>query len=409
MSERSTQRGATPRPARLRSDEERVASEAPGIAHCHMVVAATPHQVFEALSDGSRYAEWVVGATEIEAEDDRFPAEGAEIAPRVGVDPVSTDGTTEVTGVDEDHRLELLAHVEPLGRARITFDLRPVPGGTLVVMEEEAIDDDVRGALGRRATRAVRARNAETLWRLKVLVERDLSAPDLARQLGSSRHPAARVPDHLGAATARVFAWASGLRNDRVFHPKGSTFSGTARLRDEAVGLLAARAEVEAVVRVSRGIGLPHPLPDFNGVAIRLVDAHGEGRDQDLLLVSSPRLPIARHLLLPVPFLGWSGTGSVLPYRTPAGLVVFGASRLGASTLDSLGGSLPSDLELSAASLLGEWRQMARLTLTEQVDETSGDALRFDPWHTGPDLLPAGLPNRLRLAAYAASQAARRP
>lgn len=409
MSEPSTDRGSDRGADPLRADEDRVATEPPSRAHCEMVVAATPHQVFAALSDGSRYAEWVVGATEIEAEDDRFPAEGSEITPRVGVDPVSTDGTTEVTGVDADHRLELLAHVEPLGRARITFDLRPVPDGTLVVMEEEAIDDDLRGALGRRATRAVRARNAETLWRLKVLVERDVVGDDQVQQVGSSRHPAARVPDALGAATARTFAWASGLRNDRVFHPKGATFNATARLEQEAVGLLADRAELDAVVRVSRGIGLPHPLPDFNGVAIRLVDAHGKGRDQDLLLVSAPRPPIARHVLLPVPLLRWSGTGSILPYRTPDGLVVFGASPLDASTVGSLGRSLPATLELSAASLLGEWRPMARLTLEGRLDAATSDALRFDPWHTGPDLLPAGLPNRMRLAAYAASQAARRP
>ena len=409
MSEPSTQRGPTHGVDPLRPDEDRVATEPPSRAHCQMVVAATPHQVFAALSDGSRYAEWVVGATEIEAEDDRFPAQGTEITPRVGVDPVSTDGTTEVTGVDEDHRLELLAHVEPLGRARITFELQPVLDGTLVVMEEEAIDDDVRGALGRRATRAVRARNAETLWRLKLLVERDLVRDDHAHQVGSSRHPAARVPDTLGAATARAFAWASGLRNDRVFHPKGTSFTATARLEDEAIGLLADRAEVDAVVRVSRGIGLPHPLPDFNGVAIRLVDAHGEGRDQDLLLVSAPRLPITRHLLLPVPLLRWSGTGSILPYRTPEGLVVFGASPLDASTVEALGKSLPSTLELSAASLLGEWRPMARLTLEARLAAASGEALRFDPWHPGPALLPAGLPNRMRLAAYTASQAARRP
>ena len=410
MEERSAGREGTTDDDRLRPNEDPVAGEPPSRAHSEMVVAASPHQVFAALSDGSRYAEWVVGAAEIEAEDDRFPAEGAEITPRVGVDPISAEGTTEVTGVDADHRLELLAHVEPLGRARISFELCPVPGGTLVVMEEEAIDDDVRGELGRRATRAVRARNAETLWRLKMLVERDVAVHgDGAPAVGSSRHPAALVPDSLSTATARAFAWASGLRNDRVFHPRGTSFAATAHLAEEAVGLLADRSELEAYVRVSRGIGLPHPLPDFNGIAIRLLDAHGEGHDQDLLLVSAPRLPVVRHLLLPVPLLNWSGTSSILPYRTPHGMVVFATSPLEAATVSGLGGSLPTELTLLMAAPLGEWRRVAQLTVREELDEASGDALRFDPWHTGPDLLPAGLPNRLRLPAYAASQAARRP
>ena len=408
MSERAEHQEPGPsEEAELRQGEDRVAAEPASRAHSSMVVAATPHQVFEVLADGSSYAEWVVGATEIESEDPSFPRRGASITPRVGLDPVSTEGTTEVTGVDPDHRLELLAHVEPLGRARISFELLPDPAGTLVVMEEEAIDDDVRGELGRRATRAVRARNAETLWRLKVLVERRAGGDEHSPR--SSTHPAARVPDALGAATARAFAWASGLRNDRIFHPKGEAFAAEARLEDEAVGLLADRAEVDAVVRVSRGIGLPHPLPDFNGVAIRMLDAHGEGLDQDLLLVSAPRIPVARHLLLPVPWLSWSGTSSILPYRTPNGLLLFGAEPVDAPSVHALGQHLPTTIRVMAAEPLGPWRQFAELRLHEALDHASSEALRFDPWHTGAELLPATLPNRLRQAAYAASQAARRP
>src|SRR5690606_18992483 len=150
----------------------------------------------------------------------------------------------------------------------------------------------------------------------------------------SSTNRAASLPDVVAAGTARVFAWASGLRNDRVFHPRGVSFAGTAELTPDAVGLFGERRELEVIVRASRGIGLPHPLPDFNGVAVRLLDAHGEGRDQDLLLVSAPTPPVARHLLVPAPFLGWTGYSSLLPYRTPAGLRVYGARRLDAPTVE---------------------------------------------------------------------------
>jgi hypothetical protein len=61
------------------------------------------------------------------------------------------------------------------------------------------------------------------------------------------------------------------------------------------------------------------------------------------------------------------------------------------------------------ALLLQRWQPAMEITLDERLDDADGEALRFDPWHTGDDLVPAGFLNRLRLPAYAASQAARRP
>jgi hypothetical protein len=54
-----------------------------------------------------------------------------------------------------------------------------------------------------------------------------------------------------------------------------------------------------ALLRFSRGAGLPEPLPDALGVAIKLPDAHGPGADQDLLLTSSSDRPLLRRLLFP--------------------------------------------------------------------------------------------------------------
>lgn len=379
-------------------------SEPPGRARCGIVVCAEPETVFAVLADGSRYAEWVVGASDVTGVDADFPAAGSAFRPEVGVRPVTTAGRTEVTAVDPGRRLELLATVQPLGRARIAFELRDHPAGTLVVMEEEPVDDDLRGAAARRATRAVRARNGETLWRLKEIVEQQAGPGPL----GSSTHPAAALPDGVASAAARVFSWASGLRNRRVFHPRGAALAGRAHLHPRAVGLLADRRELDAIVRVSRGVGLPDLLPDVNGLAVRLVDAHGPGHHQDLLLASSGRWPVARHLLVPVPLAGWTGYSSILPYRTPDGLRVYGAGPFGGAS--TAGAPVePVEVRLVGASVLGGWEPEADLTLTDPLDDATAEALRFDPWHTGPDLLPAGLLNRLRLPAYAASQAARRP
>ena len=375
-----------------------------GRARSAIAVAAPPEDVFAVLSDGRRYAEWVVGASEVGKVDPDFPAVGSAFHPRVGMQPLTAGGRTEVTAVDHGRRLELLATVPPFGHARISFELQEAPGGTLVVMEEEALDQDLVGAAARRATRAVAARNGETLWRLKVLAERG-SGPG---PVGSTAHPAASLPGGLAAAVARTFAWASGLRNGRIFHPSGIALAGRARLHPRAVGVLGDRADLDVVVRISRGIGLPDVLPDFNGLAVRLLDAHGPGRDQDLLFVSSGRRPIGRHVLLPVPLVGWTGYSSILPYRAPDGLRVFGAAPFEGRTTAGVARSLPLEVGVLGAGLLGRWEPEADLTLVEQLGERECESLRFDPWHTGPDLLPAGFLNRLRLPAYAASQAARR-
>src|SRR4029450_7999147 len=61
----------------------------------------------------------------------------------------------------------------------------------------------------------------------------------------------------------------------------------TAGPPQSGVPLFQAGATHQALLRFSRGAGLPEPLPDALGVAIKLPDAHGPGVDQDLLLTSS--------------------------------------------------------------------------------------------------------------------------
>jgi hypothetical protein len=302
------------------------------------------------------------------------------------------DDETTVVAVDAPRSLELLAHAGPLGRARIRFELRETPAGTEVVMDEYPEDPDVPEAAVGGLERALRARNALTLWRRKSLVEEE---------------PPAGLAPWVAGLTARVFAGLSGSRDKRPFHPRGVALAGTAELAPDGAAL-ARSSPAAVVVRLSRGIGLPHPLPDFNGVAVRFVDAHGEGCHQDVLLVSAPRFPVARHLLVPVPSFSWSGFSSVLPYRTDAGLVLLGAEPLAApGTPDQWDGGAPLRLRLLVAPLLGPWRPAADLTLTARLDDEEAEKLRFDPWHPGPGLVPAGLLNRLRVPAYAASQAAR--
>lgn len=237
----------------------------------------------------------------------------------------------------------------------------------------------------------------------------DLAAPGPAHAAAPGSVRPADLPPWVASATSRLFGALSGARRARVFHPRGLVLEGTATLSGPVGALLAASSPAPVVVRLSRGLGLRHPFPDFNGVAVKLPGAHGPGRDQDLLLVSSLRAPVGRHVLVPAPGFSSTGSSSILPYRAADGLVVFRAGPVVPGVLADVPAGLPLTVDLLAAPLFGPWAPVARLVLTHHVpdDEAADRELGFDPWNTGDDLVPAGFLNRLRLPAYAGSRAAR--
>jgi hypothetical protein len=210
----------------------------------------------------------------------------------------------------------------------------------------------------------------------------------------------------LDALTQRVFRRVATVRGAPALHPTGVTTKGHATLlpgQGDASVRLAERSRVDVIVRFSRGVGLPSGLPDFNGIAIRFVDAHGTERHQDLLLTSAGSWPLLRHVLLPARRLSARSCSSVLPYRTSSRRsIVFRCSPPPASTLDAITSALPFDLQLQCATAFGRWRDVARV----RIDEVEHDLIiRFDPWNTSGGLTPAGLVNRLRRPAYAGSRA----
>src|SRR4051794_11743728 len=100
--------------------------------------------------------------------------------------------------------------------------------------------------------------------------------------------------------------------------PRGRAFAATAARAENAGDVpasLAPESEAAAVVRVSRALGLPELLPDLVGVAIRVLDARGPGRHQDVLLSSSGRGPLLRHLALPRRSVHGAFCTTLLGYR----------------------------------------------------------------------------------------------
>jgi hypothetical protein len=239
----------------------------------------------------------------------------------------------------------------------------------------------------------------------------------------------------LWAATAAAPVVAAGfytlaaLRRRRSLHPTGIGYQGWLQVPIErspqsGVPLFHAGATHQALLRFSRGAGLPEPLPDALGVAIKLPDAHGPGVDQDLLLTSSTDRPLLRRLLFPARSFVHGAFSTALPYDLGSERVVLllvpapisaGASTGGedhrhvGGALAELGAVAASglELELRTARSFGRSQPLATVTVGPPLSADQTEALRFNPWTTGPGIYPSGWLNLLRDAAYQASQRGR--
>ena len=225
-----------------------------------------------------------------------------------------------------------------------------------------------------------------------------------------------RLPE---LAAALPFQALSALRGRRVFHPYGAAFDATVDItdpQDNGTTLFASRGRRRAVVRISRGAGLPRPLPDNFGIALRVLDLYGAGEHQDLMMNVSGTLPGARHLLLPAFTVTDGHYSTVLPYRVGTMVGVVGAKPVlvedaaAPGTLDDLAAHAEAGrirFELLLASLVGPWQRVGEIELGRRLPESVSENLAFNPWNTGGGIVPLGFWNRLRRSVYERSQAGR--
>jgi len=222
------------------------------------------------------------------------------------------------------------------------------------------------------------------------------------------------------AGAGAVFGAIARLRGDRSLHPAGVAFAATfvvEQPRLKHARLFARRTRRPAYVRFSRGFGLPEPLPEILSVAVKVPDAYGPGRDQDLLLTAAGDAPVLRHVF----FVGRSHVAkrfsSVLPFRVGGRTMLLGAvPRVGPALdggrdleeLELLAAAGRLSLDLQVATPTGPWRTVARLDVGERLGRQDEDALGFNSDNAGGGIEAIGLVNRLRGAAYAASIAGRR-
>jgi hypothetical protein len=225
-------------------------------------------------------------------------------------------------------------------------------------------------------------------------------------------------------AVAAGFSLLAGLRRRRSLHPTGAGYHAWFRVDDgrPAVPLFRSGAAQPALLRFSRAAGLPEPLPDALGVAVKLPDAYGPGADQDLLMTSSIDRPLLRRLLFPATSFVRGAFSSALPYQLgdqravlllvpalpDAGLPDGAVQRRGGA-LAELDAAIAAGLQfqLRTAGSLGPSQPLATLTTGPPLSTEQTEQLRFNPWTTGPGIRPFGWLNLLRDTAYRASQRGR--
>lgn len=202
-----------------------------------------------------------------------------------------------------------------------------------------------------------------------------------------------------GGAALAVATRATGMVRPaaKPLHPSGRVV----RARLDRLGLdpglgvpfLDRAGTDQVLVRLSRAVGLPEPLPDFHGLAVRVpLDGGGHG---DLLLATTGRGSVTRFLLTVSRTPGGRPMTTLLPYRTPSGAVL-----LGAQVVDD------RHVTLSCAHWRGSWREFGQLTLAP--DEVGDPGIDFDPVrHQVPGLEVPGWVSRLRAPAYSQARSSR--
>lgn len=123
--------------------------------------------VFDVLRDGRSYGDWVVGTRKIRDVDAGWPQEGARLHYTVGYGPLRKDDVTTSLDYDPDSRLELEAHAWPAGTARVVLRADPVPGGTMVSIEEHPARGVAKLLHNPALDLLIKVRNVETLRRLE--------------------------------------------------------------------------------------------------------------------------------------------------------------------------------------------------------------------------------------------------
>jgi hypothetical protein len=188
-----------------------------------------------------------------------------------------------------------------------------------------------------------------------------------------------------------LFRTVAATRSGKALHPRGAVVTGSLvrhGLRPATgVAWLDEAGVDEVVVRFSRGGGLPAPLPDVLGLALRTTSP--EGDPVDLLLSTT----LGRRIPWPRRRVAGAVHSSIASFVAPSGPLLLGARTAGRGFL------------LAAASPRGPWRPFAELQLDTDPADADDRPITFEPvLHAVPGLSVPPRWRRLREPAYAGSR-----
>jgi hypothetical protein len=145
----------------------------------------SPDDVWSVWSDGTTYADWVVGTRKIRDVDDHFPAVGSRLHYTIGHFPLRHDSHTEVLAIDEAaRRLDLAIQSRPAGRVHVALAVTPTASsGCFVSIDEKPLDGPLKVVHNPLFDLVIKLRNVETLRRLE-------------RVAGSHRQSVSSAPNH---------------------------------------------------------------------------------------------------------------------------------------------------------------------------------------------------------------------
>ncbi|MEU8577541.1 phosphodiesterase [Streptomyces asoensis] len=220
-----------------------------------------------------------------------------------------------------------------------------------------------------------------------------------------------------------AFRLLSALRRAPALHPRGLTCTAALEVIDDGGGpwgapWLDVPGVYTATVRFSRAAGLPDAVPDGLGLALRVERADGHGVLLDLLLTTSGRGRLTRHLPRPRTDALGGPYSSLLAYRIGGRqrLVAAFPHRTRQTPVPAAPGGLrdalaagPLVFELCAETSGRTWRPFAVLTVDAALSLPADETLDFDPYgHSAHGFRPGGALAAIRSAAYRGSRAGRR-
>jgi hypothetical protein len=206
-------------------------------------------------------------------------------------------------------------------------------------------------------------------------VQTELTQPTDAAT--SPAHRAARVGAAVGGQALRaLFGAAAVLRGAKPIHTRGVLRRGTllidpAPADPTGVPVLDTAASHRCLVRPSRSVGLPRPLPDIEGLAVRVTTEQGPG---DILFASTGAGPVARHCLVPRRSLAAGPLTTLLPVRSPTGPLLLGLFPRPAPR-----GVVTDEFDLRCSRPRGGWRAVGILRIGDLAADEDDPPVRFDP------------------------------